>query len=250
MGRDLRGDRVRPHSFDIAQPVPSVPIGRIGRSDCALAQASPMIGIPLGLAAANATEWVVHKYVLHGLGKDRRSFWAFHWHEHHKNARRNGHHDPDYRRSVFGVHAKGKEAGALALAALAAAPFARRAPFFVGTLFYCGLNYYFKHKRAHLDPDWARAHLPWHYDHHMGPNQNANWCVTRPWFDHVMGTREPYVGTERELKDRARRARKSTNAESATDTVSTSPPQAPETASSPRFASSDQDAEAVTSLGA
>ncbi len=23
----------------------------------------------------------------------------------------------------------------------------------------------------------------------MNSNQNANWCVTRPWFDYIMGTR-------------------------------------------------------------
>lgn len=23
----------------------------------------------------------------------------------------------------------------------------------------------------------------------MNANQNANWCVTRPWFDYIMGTR-------------------------------------------------------------
>jgi hypothetical protein len=39
----------------------------------------------------------------------------------------------------------------------------------------------------------------------MGPNQNANWCVTHPFFDHVMGTREPYLGTEREQRDTKRR---------------------------------------------
>jgi hypothetical protein len=42
----------------------------------------------------------------------------------------------------------------------------------------------------------------------MGPNQDANWCVTRPWFDQLMGTRVPYVGTERELSDYARRSAK------------------------------------------
>jgi hypothetical protein len=47
-----------------------------------------MIGIPLALLAANATEWVVHKYVLHGLGKKKSSFWAFHWHEHHAESRK------------------------------------------------------------------------------------------------------------------------------------------------------------------
>ena len=85
------------------------------------------------------------------------------------------------------------------------------APFFVGTLAYSAWNYYRKHKRAHLDPEWARANLPWHYDHHMGPNQHANWCVTRPWFDVLMGTRQPYAGTEREAKDRAKRTRRAQN---------------------------------------
>ena len=40
----------------------------------------------------------------------------------------------------------------------------------------------------------------------MGPNPHANWCVTRPWFDHLLGTREPYLGTERERQDRQRLA--------------------------------------------
>lgn len=31
--------------------------------------------------------------------------------------------------------------------------------------------------------------IPWHYDHHMNSNQDANWCVTKPWFDYLMGTR-------------------------------------------------------------
>src|SRR5690349_15746488 len=112
-----------------------------------------MLGIPLGLAASNATEWLIHKYVLHGLGQKKGSFWSFHWHDHHKNVRRNDHVDPDYEHPLF---------------------------------------------------------RPWHYDHHMGPNQHANWCVTRPWFDQLMGTREPYVGTEREQRDLERRARRVT----------------------------------------
>ena len=35
----------------------------------------------------------------------------------------------------------------------------------------------------------AREHLPWHVDHHLGRNQDTNWCVTKPWFDYIMGTR-------------------------------------------------------------
>ena len=167
-----------------------------------------MIGIPLGLAYANAGEWLVHKYVLHGSGRSRKSFWSFHWLEHHRAVKLNGHRDPDYERSVFGWNAQGKEAFTLGLATLAHLPLFPVAPFFTGTVVYSAWSYYTKHKRSHMDPEWAREHLPWHYDHHMGQNQDANWCVTHPWFDHVMGTRIPYVGTEREREDIARAERR------------------------------------------
>ncbi len=52
------------------------------------------------------------------------------------------------------------------------------------------------------DPEWGKEHLPWHYDHHMGPNQDSNWCVTKPWFDDLLGTRERYLGTERAARER------------------------------------------------
>ena len=108
--------------------------------------------------------------------------------------------DPAYERSPFGVHAQGKELlGLVSLCALAI-PLFPVAPLFVGTIVYASVNYYRVHKRAHRDPVWAREHLPWHYDHHMGPNQDANWCVTKPFFDHVMGTREVYIGTPREVR--------------------------------------------------
>lgn len=165
-----------------------------------------MIGIPLGLLASNATEWLVHKYVLHGLGAKRSSFWSFHWHEHHKNSRKHAGADADYEQPLLSSwNGQSKEALALVGTAALMAPLFPVAPFFVGTVMYSAVNYYRKHKRAHLDPAWAREHLPWHYDHHMGPNQHANWCVTRPWFDHIMGTREPYVGTERERLAREKR---------------------------------------------
>jgi sterol desaturase/sphingolipid hydroxylase (fatty acid hydroxylase superfamily) len=167
-----------------------------------------MIGIPLGLAYANAGEWLIHKYVLHGRGRNPKSLWSFHWLEHHRVVRQNEMHDPDYERSVFGWHAQGKEALALALAGVAVLPLFPIAPFFTGTAIYSLVNYYRKHKRAHLDPEWAKKHLPWHYDHHMAPDQDANWCVTKPWFDHLMGTRKPYLGTDRERQDRERSERR------------------------------------------
>lgn len=164
-----------------------------------------MIGIPAGLLYANATEWLVHKYILHNRGKKRTSFWSFHFHEHHSNCRRNNHIDTDYHESPLQWNAQGKEVLTLTLATMLYLPLLPVAPFFTLTVVYSSINYYRVHKRSHLDPDWARENLPWHYDHHMGPNQDCNWCVTRPWFDMIMGTRVPYVGTERETRDRARR---------------------------------------------
>ncbi len=148
-----------------------------------------MIGIPLGLLYANAGEWLIHKYVLHGLGRRKSSFWSFHWHEHHKASRRGDMHDPAYERPLGGWNGQTKEALGLVLMGLAHAPLFPVAPFFTATVWYCGARYYYAHRRAHLDFAWAKEHLPWHVDHHLGPDQDANWCVTRPWFDHVMGTR-------------------------------------------------------------
>lgn len=157
-----------------------------------------MLGIPAGLVTANAVEWVVHKHVLHGWGRKRGTFWAFHFHEHHRLVRKNGYEDPNYERFPLGMHAQGKEAWALIGASAAVAPMFPVAPFFVGTLWYCAANYYRIHKHSHKDPEWGQKRIPWHYDHHMGRNPNANWCVTRPWFDYVMGTREFTAGSPRE----------------------------------------------------
>lgn len=166
-----------------------------------------MIGIPLGLLYANAGEWWIHKHLLHGLGRDRESFWAFHWHEHHRESRLHGFRDGHYGRALLGGwHSQSKEAAGLAFAAAVHLPLLPFAPFFTAAVLFSIGNYYRVHKKSHEDPDWAREHLRWHYDHHMGPNQHANWCVSFPWFDYVMGTREPYAGTQREAKDLARKA--------------------------------------------
>lgn len=164
-----------------------------------------MLGFPIGLLYANAGEWFIHKHVLHGRGRRRESFWSFHFHEHHRAARQHGFRDADYERPAWGWHAQGREVFGVAGLMVAHLPLLPVAPFFTLAVWYSGWRYHRVHKRSHLDPDWARKHLPWHYDHHMGPDQHANWCVTRPWFDHVMGTRVPYLGTERERRDRARR---------------------------------------------
>ena len=165
-----------------------------------------MLGFPLGLLYANAGEWFLHKHVLHGRGKRKASFFSYHWHEHHREARRSALYDKNYERFVFGWNAQGKEAAAVLGLALLHLPLLPVAPFFTAAVWYSAWRYHTVHKRAHLDPVWAREHVPWHADHHLGPNQHANWCVTWPFFDIIMGTNEPYVGTDLEAADMRRAA--------------------------------------------
>ncbi len=168
-----------------------------------------MFGFISGLIAANAGEWYLHKYMLHGQGKKKDSFWRFHWAIHHKTAMQQNFHDPDYEHNVWEAwDPQSKEVAALVGGAAIVSPLFWIAPGFVLGVWASQYNYYRVHKKAHLDPKWAYKYLPWHYDHHMAPDQDKNWCVTFPLWDHVMGTRVPYKGTEREQKDIERRARK------------------------------------------
>lgn len=167
-----------------------------------------MIGIPVGWAYTHVAEWTLHKYLLHGRGKKRSSFWSFHFHEHHRHARTNEFGDAIYQGHPFKWNGAGKELLAVGAAVAAHLPLLPVAPFFVATVALGAARYYRVHKRSHVDPEWARENVPWHYDHHMAPNQDANWGVRRDWVDRLMGTREVYYGTEKELKDRARRAQR------------------------------------------
>lgn len=155
-----------------------------------------MIGIPLGLLYSNFGEWLLHKYVLHGLGKNPKSFWSFHWHEHHQKSRRHEMVDDQYTGPWWAWSAKSKEALGLAAIVVGHLPLLPVAPFFTATVWFSTVRYYRIHKKAHIDPNWAREHLPWHYDHHMGRDQNSNWCVTHPLFDILLGTRKEYVGVQ------------------------------------------------------
>jgi len=65
-------------------------------------------------------------------------------------------------------------------------------PLFYYTLIICAIRYFKIHKKSHLDVGWCKDHLPWHYDHHMGKNQDANWGVTTDWIDRLLGTRIKY----------------------------------------------------------
>lgn len=147
--------------------------------------------IALGTVYTQFLEWVLHKYVLHGhtLGKKPHSPFSFHWKSHHRKARITKFYDKDYE-GLPRWDASGKEVLALSSLAVLHAPLYWISPILLSTLVGGAIGYYFIHRHSHLHPEWAMKWLPWHYDHHMGKDQDKNWGVTTPLFDYIFSTRE------------------------------------------------------------
>jgi sterol desaturase/sphingolipid hydroxylase (fatty acid hydroxylase superfamily) len=171
-----------------------------------------MLGFPIGLVTANVGEWLIHKYVLHEHGKREGAYYSHHWRQHHRDARRNEGADHHYDESFTKTTPRLREVLGLVGIGVAIAPLAPVFPFFCLGIWTHEAAYHYVHKRGHQDPTWMRERLPWHYDHHMGRNQHANWCVVHPLADYLFGTREPWAGTEEEkaalARIRAREARR------------------------------------------
>ena len=152
-------------------------------------------GFVFGLVVANSFEWFAHKYILHGTHKSGQSRYSpvptsmkSHW-EHHKQVRKTDFFDCGYVEGIKNWRTKNEVVSLVVVATFFGVVFYPVSKGMSLATLYSAMNYYYVHRRAHLDPDWAIRKVPWHYDHHMNSNQDANWCVTKPWFDYVMGTR-------------------------------------------------------------
>jgi len=143
----------------------------------------------IGLFVANAGEWLMHRYVLHQCGKNPNSFWAYHWHEHHYTAQQYGMLDPGYKQWPRRWNTQAKEGLTLLGILLLNSPFFWWASGYAYAIYLSTIVYYIVHRQAHLNIQWAKTYLPWHYEHHL-INSNANWCVTYPLFDYLMLTRK------------------------------------------------------------
>lgn len=150
---------------------------------------NPIIEIPLGFLYANIAEWIIHKHILHGLGKTKDSIWRFHWAEHHKTARRNHMRDFSYYKPFWKDSARTKELLGLFLLAAAHIPLLFICPVFAITAMLYTSVYYFVHKKSHTTPEWGKRWLRHHYDHHMLKDQDKNWGVVLPLADWLFGTR-------------------------------------------------------------
>lgn len=153
-----------------------------------------------GLAYGIIFEVLMHK-IAHEIGKRSSGKRSDHWRVHHRNSRKSGFYDEKYEKPMLSSEGHLQEAKDVATLTLLHSPVAHVSkPAYAGMVTYSAL-YTILHRLQHLNPEWTRKHFPWHYDHHMGPDQQSNWGVVTPFMDYLIGTRKKYVGTQRELDD-------------------------------------------------
>lgn len=152
-------------------------------------------GFVAGIIFANGFEWIAHKYILHGVHRVGQARFSpvprsmkSHW-EHHREVRKTEFHDHGYVEGLSNWRTRNEVISLVVVAGAASLIFYPIPKGMVAASVYSACNYYYIHRRAHLHPEWAKRKIPWHYDHHMNSNQDANWCVTKPWFDYILGTR-------------------------------------------------------------
>ena len=160
-----------------------------------------MFGIVLQVAIAwaysHVLEYSLHRWLLHN--RKRKQWFKTHFGDHHKIARKNMMLDSKSHEPIQ-ITGDPEIKGLIALGVIHA-PISIWYPFAYATLVLASITYFLVHRRAHQDFRWAREHLPWHYDHHMGKDQNVNWGVRLPWVDIVLGTRVPWKGEQREERE-------------------------------------------------
>jgi hypothetical protein len=139
-----------------------------------------------GVVVGNIVEWGFHKHVLHGLGKNKKSIWNFHWYQHHKRCRKTML-DTDYEMTWRNL-IKTPEFITLSAASCLLGLAAPKAPLFIAGLVGYGTAYYGIHMKAHLDNAWAKKWIPWHVNHHQFGNQEHSFNVVFPLTDYIMGT--------------------------------------------------------------
>jgi hypothetical protein len=142
--------------------------------------------IVVGYIYGHIAEYFLHRF-LHARGKKKKSLFGFHFHDHHKTARLNGFRDDNYADTIFQWNEIGKEVFYLTLTVLSHLPVVIVAPWFFATLVVSAIEYYWVHRKSHLNPAWAEVHLHWHWAHHM-KNQNKSWGVRSNLIDRILGT--------------------------------------------------------------
>ena len=140
------------------------------------------LGAIFGFVYASFLEWFIHKYLYHGIGKNKNSIFSYHLKQHHVIARKNNF--IDHKFSIV-------ETVGLILLILIHIPvvFVNIGAFASIMLYALGFN--FLHSKQHKDEDFAKRNFKWHWEHHM-KNPNKNFGVVTCWVDYLLGTRKKY----------------------------------------------------------
>jgi len=136
-----------------------------------------------GWIYGHAAEYLIHKHVLHNNKKLKKVFKR-HFGTHHKIARKNKMYDENY--LTLSKESSAFEVLGLSLLLLSHSPLLFIIPYFWLTLLYAALAYYYVHRKSHIDVEWGKKWLPWHYAHHMEKDQHQNWGVRLPIFDKLV----------------------------------------------------------------
>lgn len=155
---------------------------------------SKLAQFAVGYLYTKVVENLAHKYLLHNLGKKKESFWSFHFHDHHKAAIKYGMLDPAYFEQWWLNSLRAKEVGSLVATFGMHLPLVKKHPYFVAGVGIGVLEYYYKHKKSHTEPEWAWEYMQNHVKHHL-LEQNNYWGVTSGLVDRIAGT-APKVSDE------------------------------------------------------
>jgi len=142
-----------------------------------------MLQFVLGWFYGHIFEYIAHRYLLHGRKRFKRLF-RNHFKSHHNISRKNQMYDSSYENLLSSKF----EVISLSLALIIHLPFLSFAPYFFAAILWSVMAYYIIHKISHVNTDWGKRWLPWHYEHHMGKNQHINWGVRLPIIDMLFRT--------------------------------------------------------------
>ena len=145
-------------------------------------------------------EYFAHRFYLHGRYRAAKSAFVSHFRNHHSASRKNRMKDKKY--AKLHLNLRGDfEQRALLILAVAHFPIAFIFPYAYLVLLLSSASYYVIHHLSHRYPVWGRHYFPWHYNHHLGPDQHQNWGVRLPIIDYIFGTSVKYAGTDKETDD-------------------------------------------------
>ena len=135
-----------------------------------------MIYFLIGLIYVNFLEWVLHRFVLHGLGKSRSSRFNFHIVHHYVSSVCHMEDSPSLLEAFY----------------MTLVTFMHVWMIYISVWLYAGALaggtlYWVVHSLVHTYPKLMYPYFPWHYSHHTW-YPNHNWCVTYPLFDIIFRT--------------------------------------------------------------